>query len=519
MATLEQYGSDFAAQRGIDINRPEVQSLITEAAADLRAEAAGLGDDEIIAQYGPALLEEFGRNMGGSQAPVPAAETQVAPVAAQAVTPPPTPTPTPATAAAADPAFSFERYRQLQQEKNTRFSPEAEQAAKDQARQNNVWNEAGRNLSAGYRVAASPAANKVLDDQYAANVATANRPYDDWQTKKKEFVARIEEEIRGGQIQQQDVERQLKALGLEQALQEKSSKAAIAQAEGDPNSATSEAMRQLARQYSPEFVEGLGARFNTLTAAQLKAQLPSLEKQYTKRIEQQKAEADRVEKGLDRESREKIASANNASRIEAANIRKAGSGEAGPKTSDVLRAQRDVANLDKQGRVEEDKVLAAQESIGLLREMQDLVKGGLVTGPVVGADGYIGKAATFLSGDRQRANQIGAQLVASMAKTFGAAPSDAENRLIREANTVLQQDNPGPALQSLIARFERQVQQNQRDVQNIERQKQATLGAVGAAPAQAPSSRSNVVNSQAAYDALPSGATYTGPDGKTYRKK
>lgn len=492
MASLEQYATDQARNEGLDPSTPEVQAQINQVVTALRASAPGTPDDAIINAHQVAIT--------------PPAQSQ-------------------ATAAAPLPAQSSgDIYRQGMAQIQKDYGPEKEAALREQARTSNIGNEMARNISLSSRIASTPEARKTLDEAYAAATQKANQPFEDWQARKAQAQQEMEQKIKANDIDASDVAHQMQKLGLDQALAERATKEAILKAEGDYSSITSESMRKLAAQYSPQLVKQLGDRFNTMTAAQLKGYMPALEKQYLKTL-------DTAEKQADRTSREKIAAGSNQATLSAAQIRAnatmnaaalkanaAGSGIA--KIGDQLRADKQISDLDKQGRAIQDKSQAAQETIGLFDQAGSLIKNGLATGPIVGGDNVISKGYTFLSNNKQQADQLKAQLVASMAKTFGAAPSDKESALIREASNVFNQDNPGPALQQLKAKYERVVQQNQADLADIARQKNAVLSRVGNAPAPSAPKALPSVNAKGwrLMTDKSGNKAYVSPDGKNYEE-
>lgn len=496
--TVEDWATSLAAERGQDTTSPEGQAAIKAAAAKIRAAMPGIPDADIIAKVAPVMSKTI--------------------EAAKKLPPPP-----------GQPGFDFEQYKTAVQKMQQDFGAESRLKVEQQARMNNLGNIVGRNLSSAARIAAGPAHQKVLDEQYQANAAAANQPIQDWQTRKAEALANIEQQIKTGEVQQSQVKAQLANMGLEQALAERKDKATIAASEADPSSITSETYRHLADQFAPELRAKLGAKFDTLTASQLKAQLPALEKQYLKKIEieQKRAEledkekarvAAAAEKAADREFRAGESAKDRAARLQAANIRAAASaakGNAGPTPAAVNAAEGLAGRLDKESRAVADKTAGAEDALVLFDRVDELVKKGLKTGPIVGGDNVVGKAYSLFSGNKQEADQIAAQLVAAMAKTFGGAPSQKEGEMIREANTIMKLDNPGPALAALKAKFQKHVEEGQAQQAAIQAQKARVLSRVGVQQPEAAPSGPQTISDKKAYDALPKGATYIdGRDGK-----
>ena len=491
--TLEDWGVSIAQSQGYDTAQPVVQQKIREAATQIRAQMPDTDDATIIAKAGPVIEKSL------------AASKQLPPGPGKQ-------------------GFDIEGYKAAVQKMQTDFSPENEAKVRAQVKRNNLGAEIGRNLSLGYRIGAGAANQGILDKEYERAQAANNAPLEDWNSRKKAAISALEQQVKTGEIEATDVRNQLNRMGLEQALLERTNKQAIATAEADATSITSEAYRQMAKQYAPELVGQLGERFNTLTAAQLKATLPMLEKQYLKQLEiQQKKEA-LADKAEERKWKEGESQKDRDSRERAAAARRAGSGGGGvkpPSVANVIAGERLSATLGKEQRAVEDKAEGAGETIRLFDEVGGLLKKGLSTGPLVGGDNIVSKTYGYFSGNKQQADQITAQLASSMAKTFGAAPSDKETALIKEANTVMKLDNPGPALAALKAKFERLVAESQADAADIASQRARIQSTIGNAPAQAQprAAGAPTISDKASYDALPKGSVYIdGRDGKQKRK-
>ena len=506
--TLESWGAKVAADQGQDPSSPTIQAEISTMANKIRQEMPGATDAEIIQKAGPVVLESLKQAKSGSmttQLPTP--------------TPAPAPAPAPTASPVAGPSADVQLYQDAMRKMQRDFSPEKEQAVRDQVKQRNLGLEVGRNLSLGARIGAGSQNQAILDKEYERMQGQNNAPLEDWTTKKKAAIAGIEQQLKLGEVKAADVRAQLNQLGLEQALLERSSKQKIADAEADPLSATSEGMRHLAKQYSPDFAAQLGPKFDSLTAAQLKATLPALEKQYLKQLEIDQKNAALKDKTEERAWKTGENQKNRDATIKAAGIKASGSGASAPKTGDVLRGLALDAKLQGEGSKAEAKYQGAEETVRLFDEYEKLIKGGLATGPVVGGDNIVSKAYGYMSDSKQKANQLGAQLASSMAKTFGAAPSDKETALIREANDVKALDNPLPAIAALRAKFERQVQEGKQQAQAIQAQRNELRGVVGK-PA-LPNTKS-VPNTNAKGWKLHTDASgnraYVSPDGKSFEE-
>lgn len=483
MATLEQWGTQEATDAGLDPNEPSVQERIVSEAAEIRAANPGLDDTTILAQEGAEIREQ-------PVAAQPAAPAMAAPPAMPAA---PAPAPT---------MMPSQRMQAVQEQ----FTPEAEAALQKQTDFDTTIANAGRALSSSARIAAGPDYAKQLDQGFNEQVQRANKPLLNWRAKKQQAVANAEQMIKAGTADRDQMKDEFLILGFQQVQEERANAAAKAAAEADPQSASSDVARAIAKQAQPALVAKLGDKFDTMSATMLKQYLPALEKSMEAELARQEKEYDRVLKRDEMLSRENIATGNNVSRERAAattaNARltaariaadsRASAGPAAPKTADLLRAQREDSNLGKEQRGLVDKADAAKETILLFDRVKTLIDEGLETGPIAGSK-IGGQVYSMFSGKKQEAEQIGAQLVSTMAKTFGAAPSDAESRLIREANDVQKLDNPGPALAALRSKFERQLQKNTEEAGDVQELRNATMGTVGQMPRTNPVPQASVV--------------------------
>jgi hypothetical protein len=446
-SSLEQRGLSLLSTNGYDINDPKVKAAVVQVATSLRRANPGKSDDEIAKVAGPDLVTRIESAKGGYG-------DQLARIQAE-------------------------------------YSPAKEAEMRAQATRNNIGTEAGRIASLGFRAGSSAAAQGALDKGYEEAKAMGNQPLADWQAKKAAALGEIEQQIKTGEADAREIQTRLQRMGLAQAIEERRDKATARATEMVPNAITSEGYRKLAAQYAPDLVAKLGDRFNQVSAAQLKALLPDLEKQYLKKLELDQKAAELRDKAEDRASRERVAGTGADARVRAAQIAAAardrataarGTGTGQPKIADLQRADKQVADLDKQERAVGDAATAASETVHLFDRVDGLIKKGLSTGPAVGGDNIIGKTYGFFSGNKQEADQIRAQLRTTMAKAFGGAPSDKEGAVIDQAMNVFNQDNPAASLAEVRAKFERLLADKQAEQAALQRQKDVVRSRVGDAP-------------------------------------
>jgi len=431
--SLEEWGRQQAEAAGFDPGSPQVQQRIGELASQVRATVPGKDDAEIIAKAGPTLSAALEAPKG------------------------------PGTASAIQQAM-----QKLQED----FSPDKEREVRQQVHRNRTWDQAAQAASLYGRMVANPQQAQVFQQLDQQQAARSNEPMVDWQTKKAAAIQGIEQQIKLGQISREEVQAQVTRLGLEQALDERKTRQDLAKAEADPLSATSEAMRQLARKFAPEFVSAMGDRFNGLTAAQLKGQLPALEKQYLKELEIGQKRLELLDKAADRSSRERIAAGNNAAVTGAAAIRAAAQDRAtaarlSAGTADKPLKPSEALAIDKEEGKVGESLAGAQDTLANFDRLEKLIRGGLSTGPVVGGDNVVGSAIRFVSKDRQAADSVVKNIVSSASKTFGANPTEGERRYIEMANSVMQLDDPLPRLAELRSKFEELVRQRQARLESL----------------------------------------------------
>lgn len=491
--TLEDFGAEMAQAKGYDPKRPEVQARITGIAETLRARMPGVPDSELI-----PILRKQGIDV------VTKINEQFKKL----------------------PEFDPQKYALIQKDFNRDYGGEAEVKKRQEVRNANLGNEIGRTLSTASRLAAGREYQGALDDAYnSASKANEESILGDWQTRRKGKIAEMEQMVRNGEVNRAQVKAEMEDFALAQLRRENASIEAAAAAAADPNSLVSQGARSIIEKGMPEIAAKFGDKWAGMTRAQIVLMLPSAEA----RIKAQEAEGlkkiDAAEKEKDRIARAEEARIRAKGVVDAAALKaraKASGGSGGSpaaKPADLIRVQVEGSKLDKQQRDIEDKKLGATESIVLFDQLGELVNQGLMTGPIVGGDNIIGRTAAVFSDKRQRANQIGAQLVSAMAKTFGAAPSDAESKLIREANTVLQQDDPVPALNALREKFQRQIELRDRETADINARKASLNSIVTGAPARTPSVPMSAETFDTQWAKLKSGQSLVGPDGKTYTKR
>lgn len=443
--TLEEFGAQTASELGKDPSDPNVQAYITQAAGQLRQGMPGVDDATIIANSGEMIKQQLETHLGEQNQTAALSTNQIdAMKPAAQPTAPAERAPTAASQVATDNIPDYQpigpKYQAGQDKIKKDFSPEAEAAIKAGIDRKNMVNDWGRTLSLGYRVAASEGARNALDKDYEATKAENNKPLEDWQAKKAEANAELEGLIKAGRISNEDVVGKLKAIGLEQALAERKDKATIAATENDPNSITSESYRKLADDYSQGALrKQLGEeKWKTVTAQQLKAQMPMLEKQYLKVIETQQKEADRADKANDRASREKVAGIQAGATIQAANIRANAMKGQGGGTKDVS----DGIFVDKQGNRKVDPAIvknltASQKVVGnavtLLKQMP-VIEEILPQSSQSGVGEYLGKLQNSVGyGDIGEANSRLSQFANSALGVIDSplmkgAPSEADAR-------------------------------------------------------------------------------------------
>lgn len=462
--TLEDFGVQLASEAGYEPTEA-VRAQIKAEADSIRSQLPGVPDTDIIATQGDAIRQKI-----SSMVPRNPNAAPVAPAAPAAPAAPVTPAVQIQTPIA-------DEYNAGMAKVQKDFSPESRQAAQDQTKFAKAGLDIGRALSIGQRVAASPMANIELDRAYREGVTATEEPVRKWAERKAEAIQAVEQKIKAGQIGAQEVRDQMARMGLEQAIQERKDAAAIAAAEADPTSVTSESYRKLALQYAPDLANRLGDRFNTIPASQLKGILPSLEKQYLKMIDIEQKKLESADKEKDRLSREKIAAENNASRERAAAVRAA----AKSSSAGTLKPNERLAIEKEEGKVGES-LAGARDTIQNFNELESLIKGGLPTGPIVGSSAAGTVAKLLPGGDaRQKADNIVKNIVQSAAKAFGGNPTEGERQYIEEANSVMKLDDPLPRLNQLRGRFEELVKLREARVQELRTMKgEAPTGTAGA---------------------------------------
>lgn len=505
---LEQWATTIYQEQGNDPTEPDFQSRVGEIATTMREAAPGADDATIIAQVGPAVQQKI------------AAAKSVVPAASKVDTP------------------GSNLIAQQMAALQTKYSPEAEQAKREETRNSwaNIGADAGRNLSAGYRVNATGGQRAQLDEMYTGAKAAAAQPYADWQATKKAAVADIEQRIKMQSITREEAKYQMTKVGFDQAQQERQTKEDYTAAINDPASAHSEALRALARQKFPKFAEGLGAKFDTLSYAILSKEMPGLEKQFEKELDLQDKELARratadekdkdrtstaSEKDKDRAARQTEFNAAEAGRnsrnsatIAAANARAANKGPAVPKEGDRLRALSLIQNIDKGINPDKETLNAITRSQQLVAEAEKLIIGpnSVKTGPVVGAlfDSALGRM--MASPERQRVDQITGDLANQLMMAAKGAQTEGDAQRMRAIIDMLRQSDPGPGIKAAKEALNRSAESISSNIAEAEALKAEVRGRP--APAPAPAS-----DFDSQWAKLKSGQSLVGPDGKTYTKK
>lgn len=499
MATLEQFASDLNPQDGTGASPEAINEIVTT----LRQTHPGQSDDQIIAA--------FQASQGPTTSPV-APQSAVTPQALPTMTPTginarggyaPGPadngvaiTPKPALPnnvnAATTPMGRADMYRQANDLINTQYGASAQQEAVDKGRKNNLFNDAARSANLGLRAMGTAQGNAVLDQDYKEQSAKANQPVQDFQAAKAQAQAELESKLRAGDIDAADAKNQMNALGLKIAQEEYASKKSYTAANNDPGSATTAAKRMMAKSMAPDLAKSVD--FDKMTGVQIDGYLPTVEKAYLKKLEQE-------------------------GKLAIQNAKSSGAG--GVKTSDQIKVVMGEQKIDAD--VEKSRAALAEtnHSIDLINEMVPLLK-TVNTGDI---QGRIAQAlpGAVQSKERQRLNQITAELTNSLLNAAKGAQTDKDRAALEVITSQLGQDDPAPGIMSAQKWLKDQAERHAASIAEGEGRK-AKLQAIGGgtnpmAPAPAKASGTPTVRDQAGYDALPAGATYMGPDGKVYRKK
>lgn len=423
MNTLEEFGAQLATELGRDPANPAVQAKIVADAADIRSKMPGVDDATIIAQQGETIKAQ-----ASTRYPKPVVSVQ--------------------------PSASASAYRTGTEQFQKDFSAENEQAVRGKVNLANAFEDAGRSLGLAGRLGANASQNAVLDAQSAATRASNAAPLQDWQARKAVAVQALEQQVKAGQVEADDVRNQLTKMGLEQALAERADKAAQAAAENDPTSISSEGMRKLATEYaqsaSPEMIPQLAK----MSATQMKTYLPWLEKKYAKVIEdaqktaaladkaQARADAERVRRE-DQAFRAGESAKDRASRLQAAQVKAAGSGAGGGPIAPAEPGKISGLKKDKQGNISLSPDL--QKALGPLAASYEQAARGLteieniipqidkasasgIGSAVSGAQRYLG-----IETDRRKADEALTRFATAMLPTMDSplmkgAPSEGDAR-------------------------------------------------------------------------------------------
>lgn len=459
--TLEQWGAQLAQEQGYDPANPAVQQKIADTVATVRAQAPGMSDGEIIKRVGPMIQQSIQQTKKGPGAP-----------------------------AAAPVGVDVAKFQADQAQLNQTYSPEAEAKVRDKVRRQQMWNDAGRALGSGARIAAGAGAQAALDRDYQQMQASAAAPLEDWQSKKAAAQKLIEQQIKTGEMSREQIKFEMMKTGFDQVQQERATAQAKAAAEADPASGVSDMMRGIVKQRFPNFKpEG----FERMSYAQLNSLIPGLEKQFEQELKLQAEKVKAESAAADRTSRERVAATGAAARTEAARIaaaardrataaRGAGGGRGGPaglKPSEALAYEKEETKLT-------ESLQGARETVAEFNRLEKLLQGGTIeTGPIAGSrvGSMLGK---LTNPNRQAAESVVKNIVSQAAKTFGGNPTEGERQYIEEANSVLSLDEPLPRLAELRSKFETLVREREARLASV---RQAKGGGAPSAPAAGGSAR------------------------------
>lgn len=442
--TLEDWGAQIAQEQGHNPASPAVQTQIRNTAAQIRQQVPNTPDEQIIQRLGPVIKQSLEQAKAQTaQAPAAVPQAPAAPVAA---------TPAAPTAQAPQQSQFMNNYNAAFQKLSAEYSPEKEAAVRAQVANKNKWQDLGQNLATNARIKAGPEYAKMLADEDKRARAANNAPLEDWQAKKQAALDQLKGLAEAGKVNREDVQAQLSQLALDQGRLEAKDKNALAEAENDAASFTSEMYQSLLKQYNPQLAEQLGPKLKQMTGAQIKKNLPLLEKQYEKILADNNAKAALADKEENRKFLQSEGDKNRQNRLDVANAKKkgAGGGSGGtkpPTVSNLLAIQKEANKIDdKQGTLDHTEELLNEAE--KLFSAPNKPTSGPITGFLTSMPGGRAVGGALGGPQRQRLQQITDELTVQVQALQKGSASDSDSRRYEAVVDMLSKDDPMPGIKA-----------------------------------------------------------------------